>query len=198
MQHVACKIVGSCCSMLSRVGQTNVTLGPFIRGKISRVSRELSHLYGHSLSKELVRGLGKPRTPFIRAVRGLHKPRIVYSAAYFPPYKRPYCATWWPNARNTLSATMLHQHVASVWPGLQARSWRTIFKALNWRFVIQSDVKLCGDSWHIARSSDKGPMSAWPCLGLGGATGGVGWVGGGGGVLVCFATKPDYASPELV
>ena len=28
------------------------------------VSRELSHLYGHSLSKEFVRGLRKPRTSF--------------------------------------------------------------------------------------------------------------------------------------
>ena len=41
-----------------------VSLGLFIRGKISRglayVSRELSHLYGHSLSKEFVRGLRKP------------------------------------------------------------------------------------------------------------------------------------------
>ena len=28
-----------------------------------------------------------------------------------------HCATWWPNACNMLRATMLHQHVASVWPG---------------------------------------------------------------------------------
>ena len=42
---------------------------PRITQSAAYVSRELSHLYEHGLSKELV--------PFIRAVRGLHKPRIV-------------------------------------------------------------------------------------------------------------------------
>ena len=37
---------------------------PRITHSAAYVSRELSHLYGHSLSKELVRGLRKPRTSF--------------------------------------------------------------------------------------------------------------------------------------
>ena len=42
---------------------------PTIRAVLNRgkISRELSHLYGHSLYKKLIRGLCKPRTePFIR------------------------------------------------------------------------------------------------------------------------------------
>ena len=67
-------------------------LGPFIRGKVSRglcnyVSRELSHLYGHSLHKKLVRGLRKPRTSISCHLyeqfaayksRGLCNPRLIF------------------------------------------------------------------------------------------------------------------------
>ena len=57
---------------------TRTTIGRFTRGKISRGlhNPRLSHLYGHSLSKELVAELFELFVPFIRAVRGFHKPRI--------------------------------------------------------------------------------------------------------------------------
>ena len=57
------------------------------------VSCELSHLYGHNLSKELVRGLRKPRTSFSCRLyeqfaayisRGLCNPRLI-----FPRINRP-------------------------------------------------------------------------------------------------------------
>ena len=54
---------------------------PPITESAAYVSRELGHLYDHGLYKKLVHSLGKPANelfvPFIRAVRGLHKPRIV-------------------------------------------------------------------------------------------------------------------------
>ena len=46
---------------------------------VAHVSRELSHLYDNSLFKKLVRerAANEHFVPFIRAVRGLNKPRIV-------------------------------------------------------------------------------------------------------------------------
>ena len=48
------------CSTLTVIRENK----PRITQSAAYVSRELSHLYGHSLSKELVRGLRKPRTSF--------------------------------------------------------------------------------------------------------------------------------------
>ena len=59
---------------------------PRITQSAAYVSRELSHLYGHSLSKELIRGLRKPRTSFSCRLyeqfaayisRGLCNPRLI-------------------------------------------------------------------------------------------------------------------------
>ena len=91
-----------------RPRQNEDTIGPFIRGK---VSRELSHLYDHGLYKNLVRGLRKPRTSFSCCL-------YEQSAAYFRSYKPPYCggnivsfdvARPWQNAATLLRAARTQQ-----------------------------------------------------------------------------------------
>ena len=182
--------------MLSRVGQTNVTLGPFIRGKISRVSRELSHLYGHSLSKELVRGLGKPRTSFSCRLyeqfaayisRGLCTPRLISPRINGPIVQHggQTHATRWVQQCCT---NMLHPFGQGFRPdpgGPYSRRWTgdSLYMWM-WNYVATAGIS------RVARTKDQCARGRVWGLEVRQEV--------RGGVLVCFATKPDYASPELV
>ena len=83
--------------------EATCTLGPFIRGKLSRGLHDPRLMLDANCSykryEKLVAYVSRERTfctsrgRIKGTVRGLHKPRIVQSAAYFSSYKRPYCDT---------------------------------------------------------------------------------------------------------
>ena len=76
-------------------------------------------------------------------------------AAYFPSYKPPYCATWWPNARNMLRATMFHDVAPTCCIRLaRARAMKSQVLHTLWCNITEA----AGEYWAWSLSRVKGSI----------------------------------------
>ena len=91
---------------------------PRITQSAAFVSRELSHLYGHDLHKQLVRGLRKPRTSFLCRLyeqfaayisRGLCNLRLI-----FPRINGPYTIMRYRKGKSVLTLTLVRNPYVCV------------------------------------------------------------------------------------